>query len=117
LPWYEFWPTGAHLEQLFGVRFAVIGGALGTSEPNFIGPPEAGTLEARFLALQSDCFIPTRRGRWLPESQDAAPPIRTGSTRPYVPYAPLSPQSVADIDVVAFLRTATYTRGAPGLPA
>ncbi len=23
LPWYEFWPTGAHLDQLFGTRFAV----------------------------------------------------------------------------------------------
>ena len=50
LPWYEFWPTGAHLEQIFGARFAVIGGALGTSEANFIGTPEAGSLEARLLA-------------------------------------------------------------------
>jgi hypothetical protein len=34
-----------------------------------------------------------------------------------VPYSPLSPQSVADIDVIAFLRSTTYTRGAPRLAA
>jgi len=117
LPWYEFWPTGAHLEQLFGARFAVIGGALGTSDANFIAAPESGTLESRLLAQQSDCFLPTRRGKGLFEGEAASLPIRTGSTRPYVPYSPLSPQSVADVDVIAFLRSATYTRGAPSLPA
>jgi erythromycin esterase len=116
LPWYEFWPTGAHLEQLLGPRFAVIGGALGTSEANFIGAPEAGSLEARLLARQSDGFLPTWRGQRLPEGELAALPIRTGSTRPYVPYTPLFPQSVADLDGIAFLRSATYTRGAPTLP-
>jgi hypothetical protein len=45
LPCYEFWPTGAHLDQLFGERFAVIGGALGTSDANFVRAPEAGSLE------------------------------------------------------------------------
>jgi erythromycin esterase len=117
LPWYEFWPTGAHLDQLFGARFAVIGGALGTSEANFIGAPESGTLEARLLAQHADCFIPTGRGKGLFEGESGAPPMRTGSTRPYVPYTPLSPQIVADVDVLAFLRSATYTRGAPSLPA
>jgi hypothetical protein len=117
LPWYEFWPTGAHLEQLFGPRFGVIGGALGTSEANCIGAPEPGTLEARLLARQSDCFVPTRRGRGSLEGEVAALPIRTGSTSPYVPYSPLSPESIADVDVIAFLRSATYTRGAPSLPA
>lgn len=109
LPWYEFWPTGAHLEQLFGGRFAVIGGAVGTSEANFIGAPEAGSLEARLLARQSDGVIPTRRGNALSESALAAQPVRTGSARPYVPYEPLSPQSVADgrLDVVAGLEHLT----------
>lgn len=116
LPWYEFWPTGAHLEELFGARFAVIGGALGTSEANFIGAPEAGSLEARLLAQQSDCFIPARRGKALSEGAFAALPTRTGSTRPYVPYTPLFPQSFADLDGIAFLRSVTYTRGAPPLP-
>jgi len=117
LPWYAFWPTGAHLEQLLGARFAVIGGALGTSEANFIGAPEAGSLEARLLERQTDCFIPTRRGQRPSEGELAALPMRSGSARPYVPYEPLSPQSVADVDMIAFLRSATYTRGAPALPA
>lgn len=116
LPWYEFWPTGAHLEQLFGARFAVIGGAVGTSEANFIGTPERGSLEARFLARQSDFFIPTRRGKALAEGALAALPVRTGAARPYVPYTPLFPQSVADLDGIAFLRSVTHTRGAPPWP-
>jgi erythromycin esterase len=116
LPWYEFWPTGAHLEQLFGARFAVIGGALGTSEANFIAAPETGSIEARLLARQSDCFVPTWRGQTLAEGELAALPLRTRSTRPYVPYEPLFPQSIADADGIAFLRSATYTRGAPPLP-
>ncbi|OWK20905.1 hypothetical protein AJ88_24210 [Mesorhizobium amorphae CCBAU 01583] len=29
LPWYEFWPTGSHLEQTFGARFAAIGAPWG----------------------------------------------------------------------------------------
>jgi erythromycin esterase len=115
-PWYEFWPTGAHLELLFGERFGVIGGALGTSDANFIGAPEVGSLEARLLAQQSDCFIPARRGKAFSEGALAALPVRTGSTRPYVPYEPLSPQSIADVDMIAFLRAASYTRGAPPLP-
>jgi len=113
LPWYEFWPTGSHLEVLFGERFALIGGALGTSADNAIGAPEAGSLEARLLALQSDCFISVRRGKAL---EGATPPVRTGSAYPMVPYTPLSPESVADFDVIAFLRSSPYTRGAPPLP-
>jgi erythromycin esterase-like protein len=115
-PWYQFWPTGAHLELLFGPRFAVIGGALGTSDANFIGTPEPGSIEARLLAQHSDCFVPTRRAEGLLSRDAAGLPTRTGSTRPYVPYSPLSPQSVADIDVITFLRSTTYTRGAPRLP-
>lgn len=79
LPWYEFWPTGAQLDQLFGARFAVIGGALGTSEANFVGEPEAGSLEALLLARQADCFLPVWRGQGLPEGELAALPVRTGS--------------------------------------
>lgn len=114
-PWYEFWPTGAHLEQLFGARFAVIGGALGISEANFIDAPEPGSLEARLLAQESDCFIPTRRGEALTTNVERIP-VRARSTRAYVPYEPLFPQSVADLDVIVFLRSAAYTRGAPALP-
>jgi erythromycin esterase len=114
LPWYEFWPTGAHLDQLFGSRFALIGGALGTSEANFIGAPEAGTIEARLLAHQKDCFIPVHRGKGL--YRGAPPPVRSGPTKPNIPYEVLTPESVADLDMLVFLRTATYTRGAAPIP-
>lgn len=116
LPWYEFLPTGAHLDELFGERFAVIGGALGTSEANFIGAPEAGSLEARLLARDSDLFLPTWRGRRLPEGALVALPERSRADRPYITYDPLFEQSVADLDAIAFLRTATQTRGAPAWP-
>jgi erythromycin esterase-like protein len=115
LPWYEFWPTGAHLDQLLGERFAVIGGALGTSEANAIAAPEAGSVEARLLDLRSDSFLPTRRARGVVDGLEAVP-TRTGSTRPDIPYTPLFAESVADLDVIAFLRTVTYTRGADPLP-
>jgi erythromycin esterase len=116
LPWYEFLPTGAHLDQLFGERFAVIGGAVGTSEENFIGAPEAGSLEGRMLVQQSDFFLPTWRGRRLPEGALAALPARSRSSRPYITYEPLTPQWVADLDGIAFLRSATHTRGMPAWP-
>lgn len=114
LPWYEFWPTGSHLEQLFGARFALIGGALGISEANLIGAPEAGSLEALLLARQTDCFLPARRGKGLAQELEAFTQ-RAGSAHPLVPYTPLSPQSVADFDVIAFLRASAYTRGVPPL--
>lgn len=117
LPWYEFWPTGAHLDTMLGTRFAVIGGALGTSEDNLVGVPEAGSLEARLLARQADGFLPTWRGQRLPKGALAALPQRTGSTRPDIPYTPLSPQSAVDVDVIAFLRSVSYTRGAAPLPS
>ena len=107
-------PALAH--QRFDQGAVALGGALGTSEANFIGAPEAGSLEARLLARKSDRFLPTWRGRRLPEGELAGLPVRTGSTRPYVPYTPLFRQSVADVDGIAFLRSATYTRGAPKLP-
>lgn len=116
LPWYAFWPTGAHLDQLLGERFAVIGGAVGISEANFIGTPEKCSLEARMLARHSDFFLPTRHDHEPSDAELAAIPVRAGSARPYVPYEPLSPQGVADVDMIAFLRSATYTRGAPALP-
>ncbi len=56
LPWYEFLPTGAHLDQLFGERFAVIGGAVGSSEANFIGAPEHGASRHACWGSSRICF-------------------------------------------------------------
>jgi erythromycin esterase len=118
LPWYEFLPTGAHLERLLGARFAVIGGALGTSEENSVAAPEAGSLEARFLARQSDFFLPVWRAKKFPEGALAALPVRTGSKHPLVTYTPLFEQSATDLDGIAFLRSSTFTRGMqPNPPA
>jgi erythromycin esterase-like protein len=116
LPWYEFLPTGAHLDQMFGSRFAVIGGALGASPENFVEAPEAGSLEARLMARGADCFLPTWRARKLPDGALAALPVRSRATRPYITYEPLTPQWVADLDVIAFFRTVTHTRGMPAWP-
>lgn len=117
LPWYEFWPTGAHLELLLGERFAVITGALGASEANFIGAPEAGSVEALLLARNADSFLPVWRGMRLADGALTGLPLRTGTTSPYVPYEPLTPQSIIDVDGAVFLRSTGYTRGAAPLPA
>ncbi len=100
---------------MFGNRFAVVGGAIGTSEANFLGAPDPGSLEARLFARGSDCFLPTGRGSGLPDGTLAALPVRTGG-KPYIPYTPLIPQSVADFDAIAFIRTVALTRGLPPHP-
>ncbi|MDD4650886.1 MAG: hypothetical protein PHQ34_01530 [Methanothrix sp.] len=61
-----WWPAGAHLSQVFGSRYAVIGTAVGVSAANGIGQPEAGTLEARLLSVPGPVrLIATERGRRL----------------------------------------------------
>jgi erythromycin esterase-like protein len=53
-----WWPAGSHLNETFDSRYAVIGSAVGLSDANGIGQPEAGTLEARLTAVPG----PGRRG-------------------------------------------------------
>jgi erythromycin esterase len=116
-PWYEFWPVGSQLDDIFGPRYAVIGSALGTSDANGIGRPEAGTLEARFMSMPgAGHFILTHKGHGLPAAEIAALPTRSGSARK-PGYSPLSTRSLTDFDCLAVLQSATYTRGAPPLPA
>jgi erythromycin esterase-like protein len=111
-----WWPAGAHLHALLGRRYAVIGSGLGVSEPNGIGRPEAGTLEARLTAAPGPArFIPTFQGHGLPGTDLAALPPRSGSTR-NLSYFPLTPQSFADFDWLAVLNATGYTRGGPALP-
>lgn len=116
LPWYTFWPTGAHLDRMFGPSFAVIAGALGTSEGNLVATPDADSLEGRLLGRHTDCFLPTLRGKALPDGAIATLPVRAGGP-PYIPYTPLVPESIADFDAIAFLQAVTYTRGAPPMPS
>ena len=110
-----WWPAGAHLNEMFGPRYAVIGSAVGVSDANGIGPPEAGTLEARLTAAPGPArFIPTHKGQGLPPSEIAALPTRSGSTK-NLSYFALTPQSLTDFDWLAVLNSTAYNRGGPPL--
>jgi erythromycin esterase len=92
----EWWPAGAHLSEMFGQRYAVVGSAVGISEANGIGPPEAGTFEARLAAAPGPArFLPTHRGRGLPATEIETLPIRSGSAKNPT-YFSLTCQSSAD---------------------
>ena len=109
-----WWPAGAHLSEMLGPRYAVIGSAVGVSEANGIGQPEAGTLEARLTALPGPArFVPTHKGHGLPPADIAALPIRSGSMK-NPSYFALTPQSFTDVDWLAVLDSTAYNRG--GLP-
>ena len=100
---------------MFGPRYAVIGSAVGVSEANGIGQPEAGTLEARLIAVPGPArFIPTHKGHGLPTSAIAALPTRSGSTK-NTTYFALTPQSFTDFDLLVVLDSTAYNRGGPPL--
>jgi len=110
-----WWPAGAHLHEIFGRSYAVFGSAVGVSESNGIGRPEAGTLEARLIGTPGPGrFIPTHKGQGLPASEIAALPIRSASTLNSTYFA-LTPQSLVDFDWLAVLDHAKYARGGPQL--
>ncbi|MCR3884866.1 MAG: erythromycin esterase family protein [Methanothrix sp.] len=109
----RWWPAGAHLAEIFGPLYAVIGTAVGFSDENGIGESEAGTLEARLAAASgpgSGLFIPTHRGQGLSASEIEALPIRSGGVKNPT-YFPLISQSLNDFDVLAFLDAVGYSRG------
>jgi erythromycin esterase len=112
----RWWPAGAHLAEIVGPRYAVIGTAVGVSEENGIVEPEGGTLEAGLAAAAGPgLFIPTHGGRLLQVAEIGALPIRSGSAKNPT-YFPLTPKSFADFDVLAFLAKVGYNRGGPELP-
>jgi erythromycin esterase len=114
-PWYTFWPAGSHLNEMFGSRYAVIGSAVGVSDANGIGRPEAGSLEARLTALPGPAvFIPTHKGQGLPVSEIGALPTRSGSMK-NLTYMALTSQSFTDFDWLAVLDSTAYNRGGPPL--
>lgn len=111
---YTWWPAGAHLNEMFGSRYAVIGSAVGVSDIDGIGQPEAGTLEARLTAVPGPGrFIPTHKGQGLPASAIAALPLRPDSMKNS--YFALTPQSFTNFDWLAILDSMVYTRGGPSL--
>jgi erythromycin esterase len=110
-----WWPAGSHLNEMFGPRYAVIGSAVGVSDDNGIGQPEAGTLEALLTAVPGPAlFIPTHKGRGLPTPAIAALPTRSGSVK-NLSYFALTPQSFTDFDWLAVLDSTAYNRGGPPL--
>jgi len=112
---FQWWPAGAQLNEMLGPRYAVIGSAVGVSEANGIGLPEAGTIEARLAAVRGTAlFIPTHRGRGLPDGEISALPARSGS-RKNPTYMPLTPKSPADFDWLLFVESTGYNRGGPAL--
>jgi len=112
---YTWWPAGAHLNEMFGPRYAVIGSAVGVSDANGIGQPEAGTLEKRLTAVPGPArFIPTHTGQGLPTSAIAALPTRSGSMK-NLTYFALTSQSFTDFDWLAVLDSTEYNRGGPPL--
>lgn len=110
-----WWPVGSHLNELFGPQYAVVGSAVGVSDENGIGQPEAGTLEAQLTAVAGPSrFIPTCKGLCLPGSEIENFPIRSGS-RKNSTYFPLIPQNLKDFDWLVVLDKTGYTRGGPPL--
>jgi len=98
-----WWPAGAHLNEMFGQRYAVFGSAVGVSDANGIGQPESGTLEARLTGMPGPArFIPTHRSQGLAASEIAALPVRSASTLNSTYFA-LTPQSFTDFDWLAVL--------------
>lgn len=110
----EWWPTGSQLAEALGNRYAVIGMALGTSVPNDIAAPEAGTLEAKLVESGGSMFIPTHRGKGMPAPEIETAPARSGSTLNPT-YSWLTPASFSDFEWVVFLDSTTYPRGGPSL--
>jgi len=110
-----WWPAGAQLNEMLGSRYAFIGTAVGVSEANGIGQPEAGTLEARLTAVPGPVrFIPAHKGQGLPASEIDLLPIRSGSMKNQTYFA-LTPQSFTDFDWLAVLNSTSYSRGGPQL--
>jgi erythromycin esterase-like protein len=104
-------PAGSHLTQAMGSRYAVVGMALGASEANGVPAPEAGTIEAAFLAAGGSMLIATRG---LPADEIDSPPPRSGSALNPTYYW-LTPESFSDFEWLMFLESTTYPRGAQPL--
>jgi erythromycin esterase-like protein len=112
-----WWTAGSQLHEMFGERYAVIGTAVGVSDENGIGEPEAGTLEARLISTHGPVrFIPTHKAEEIPASEIARLATRTGSQKNPT-YIPLTPQTFTDFDWLAILDSSVYTRGGPSLEA
>jgi erythromycin esterase-like protein len=106
-----WWPAGVHLHEMFGKKYAAIGSALGVSEDNGIGPPEAGTLEAHLVQAPGPLrFVPTYGGQCLSANIIENLPVRSGS-RKNPTYFPLTSATFTDFDGLVGFDSNTYNRG------
>jgi len=113
---FTWWPAGSHLKEILGSRYAVIGSAVGVSDENGIGWPEAGSLEALLTAMPGPGrFIFTRRVQELSAAQAAAIPVRSVSLKNPTYFA-LTAQSLTDFDWLMALDRVGYSRGSSPLP-
>ena len=113
---FSWWPAGSHLKEILGRRYAVIGSALGVSDENGIGRPEAGTLEALLTALPGPGrFVPADWSRGFSEPEGSALAVRTGSMKNPT-YFPLTARSRTDFDWLVALDSVGYSQGGPQLP-
>ena len=103
----EWWPAGAQVAEMLGSRYAVLGGALGASDGNGIGPPEPGTLEARLTAAAGPArWISTRPARSLPELAELPARARVGNPT----YFPLTAKSLSHFDGLVVFNSVAVTR-------
>lgn len=94
----HWWPVGAHLDVLFGSRYAVIASAVGASPENGIAKPEASTLEALLTDTETPgTLLPTHRARGIPSEALNAMPSRSSSVK-NGSYSALTPQHIKDFD-------------------
>lgn len=111
-PWYEFWPAGALLNDIFGSKYFVIGSSIGISEANGISKPEEGTLENVFMTSESsDFFISTKN---FSKTDLQKYQVRSVSKK-NPGHSVLSAQSFKDFDYIVFLQTTPFAIGAPPL--
>jgi erythromycin esterase len=112
---FTWWPAGSQLRERLGRGYAVIGSGVGESEPNGIGRPEAGSLEARLLAGGSaGLFIATQEGQGISSKEIGALTQRSGSGK-NMTYTSLTPQSFTDFDYLCVIGSTPYSRGLPPL--
>lgn len=108
---YQWWPAGSQLKERLGDRYAVIGSALGASDPeNGVKPAEKGSFEAMLAELLGDAvLIPTHLGKGLPERELNQLTPRSGSAT-NMSYTTLEPRSLTDFDWWHLLDTTGQTR-------